>query len=199
MCVMKHASGDPSLNVVNTFHFTIQANDATAMGNIESTLIQFLWGPCDQYLSNDFSGAVVEHRWYRLTDPQPRVPVRVTTPHTLVTGSDRLPSEIALCASYHGTYSSGTPNARKRGRFFFGPLATATNTGSTGRPTSALRTALKDAMAGIKSFSDLDNDWTWVQYSPTGDLTSTVTGGWVDDAWDVQRRRGQPVTSKTTW
>jgi hypothetical protein len=42
-------------------------------------------------------------------------------------------------------------------------------------------------------------DWTWCLYSRKLDLMPEIVGGWVDNAWDIQRRRGYAATSRTTF
>jgi len=41
--------------------------------------------------------------------------------------------------------------------------------------------------------------WDWVVYSPTNGNTVNVDNGWVDNAFDTQRRRGLAVTARTNW
>jgi hypothetical protein len=39
----------------------------------------------------------------------------------------------------------------------------------------------------------------WSVYSPTTGLFVPITGGWVDNAVDIQRRRGGAATARQTW
>jgi hypothetical protein len=41
--------------------------------------------------------------------------------------------------------------------------------------------------------------WNWVAYSPTADEANQITNGWVDNAWDTQRRRGLYYSQRGTY
>ena len=42
-------------------------------------------------------------------------------------------------------------------------------------------------------------DPTWAVWSRHDALARAVVGGWCDDAWDVQRRRGEVAVVRTTF
>lgn len=121
------------------------------------------------------------------------------------TTSHSMPLEVALCTSLQSgerISPSGVPVARRRGRVFIGPLsnyATTTTPGVIPAPNSLLVTRLS---AATKTLVDAGNPagegvigvWSRVEGS-----ASEVTKGWVDNAWDTQRRREVDATSRTSW
>lgn len=144
-------------------------------------------------------------RWkgYDLNDAIPRAPrhdvVAALTVSTL-TSSGAVP-EAAQCLSFQGVTVSGTPQARRRGRIFLGGLATPCDLGTASvfpATNGAARTNIPVAAAALKSGLTTDG-WTWSVYSRTDDAMVTVANGWMDNAPDTQRRRGNTATARTTF
>ena len=144
-------------------------------------------------------------RWkgYDLSDPEPRAPVYDVTfaiaPITLV--SSVLPPETAVCCSFQGALISGAPQARRRGRIFLGCIGTAWATSTTSSFPDlnlAKRTGLAAAMGALLT-ATAAADWTWCVWSRTNGVMVPVTNGWVDNAPDTQRRRGNAPSLRTTW
>jgi hypothetical protein len=117
------------------------------------------------------------------------------------------PGEVAAAISYHADLtdvpeSSGDtrPAARKRGRIFLGPLTTAigSNEGvnQDASITSSIRTNLGKSALALRDSNALT---TWCVYSPTANTVYEVVGGYVDDAFDTQRRRGTKAEIRTVW
>jgi hypothetical protein len=123
-------------------------------------------------------------------------------------GAGPLPREVAFCLSYHG-YLVGQaeevadgpdagvardrPAARHRGRIYLGPLSQAALTaGTESRPGNAVQViALAMATYLLTPPAPLyDNGCEWVVYSRKNAFAYPVTGAWVDNEWDTQRRRG---------
>jgi hypothetical protein len=113
---------------------------------------------------------------------------------------------MALCLSYKADYVGGFPQARQRGRIYLGGFATLLAAGSASSfpaVSSTSRTAIATAATALKTGLFADG-WVWVVLSPTNvalnaQNTFTVTGGWIDNAADTQRRRGQKATARTSW
>ena len=139
---------------------------------------------------------------YDMTAPKPRVPV-FDVPVTLsgLQATNTLPREVALCLSFQASRVSGVAQARRRGRVYFGPFAVASNNGTTSRPDNALITAVRDGAQAFVNLSSTDPDWEWFVISEaTGTpIGNSVHDGWVDDAWDTQRRRGQDPSTRTAF
>ena len=198
--ILPRDTGLPEDVSVNTFHFlTLGAPEGAAgIDDIFAKLKAF-------YTSiQNLLGAVVAppmlFKAYNLSDAPPRAPLAETT-HPITPNTSSLVEEVAVCLSYHGPKASGLAQARRRGRIFIGPLA-----GSAGvtvanrvRFDSSFSTILKNAGAALRDASNAATEWKWVVYSPTttlGAQTTNVTGGWVDDAFDTQRRRGPAPTGR---
>jgi len=158
------------------------------------------------YLTPDIDPLSCRIKLYNLTDPQPRTPALDTNlPLTTLGSTDVLPSEVAACMSFRGAPVSGVPAARRRGRVYIGPLNINAADASTGRPELTFMTDVAAAGAAIIALNSA-LEAVWVVYSPTDDPTPdssstgvTIDNGYVDDAWDTQRRRGLRPTARITF
>jgi len=196
--VLPLLSGLPNDVVTNTVYFDTAAVTLEDAYDEISARISNAYGEIDDKLAVALSrvtGAcsVVQ---YDMADPEPRIPVRTDT-FTLGGASvaTLLPTEVSLVLSYHADYESGVANARRRGRLYLGPWD-GDQLGH--RPPAALITACI-AFADELATSVLEATVTWRQYSPTTGQDRGVVGGYVDDAWDTQRRRGYQASERTTW
>lgn len=123
-------------------------------------------------------------------------------------GTGSYPPEIAIAATYHGLKTAEIgpndtrPMSRRRGRIYLGPLIIGVGAEDAStkeiRVVSTLRNTAAAAMHELHADAAAAGG-TWVVHSKTSGTTWEVLGGWVDDAWDVQRRRGNLPTVKTTW
>lgn len=204
----EHADGLAELRCINTFHFDII--DANPIPDIESlntelknfynaslggaTIAQYI-SPRIQRTANASS-----IRWYRLSDPKPRAPLDVET-WTLgpTTDSSSLPQEVAFCLSYRGSQESGLNMARRRGRIYIGPLALSANgTAQESQPITGFMTRVRAGAVALRAGAAAVGA-PWVVYSPTGGSHTEIVGGWTDNAWDTQRRRGSNASARITW
>lgn len=188
----------PANYVTNSWCFmgTDPIADATALTNAMRTFYG-AWAPT--YMSNLVAQNGHEVKYYDLPGPIPNYPVLEQT-FNLATapGGAPLPSELAVVLSIHGVRTPGFPQSRRRGRLYLGPLGTAAQSG--GRPVAAFITALTAAATAFKGTVDgLAGDTEWAVWSVTDGAAVDISGGWVDNAMDVQRRRGVEATSRTTW
>lgn len=138
-------------------------------------------------------------KYYDLPGAVPNYPILETTFNltTAPTGAG-LPSEVASCLSFQGARQAGFPQARRRGRIYLGPLLASVN--SAGRPAAGFRTAIAAAATTLRTtISGLTTNPSWVVWSPTNGSSVPVTNGWIDDSFDIQRRRGLAYTSRTVW
>lgn len=132
---------------------------------------------------------------YDMADPEPRAPVQVVTGTTLTPGTTSLPPELAVCLSFQAVQQSGTPQARRRGRVYIGPLRVAA-IDSAGNVATTAATTIATAADALLTASKAASTWAWAVNS-TVDLTAIeVDNGWVDQAIDVQRRRGKASPSR---
>lgn len=206
----------PEDAIVNTWHFDDDDDPIAAPDDTRDWIMQALTG-FYQTIDNVLLAASVTSpatvRLYDMADPTPRQPLFTEQiALTPVNGDDGLPSEVALCLSFSAAVSSGQNAARRRGRLYLGPIATAaiTTEGGARRPSAAVRTVIANAAAvvrnGIEHPGSPGLHLKWAIYSPTTDATDTlanafndVATGWIDDAFDTQRRRGARPTTRTTF
>lgn len=188
----------PANYVTNSWAFmgTDPVADATAL-TAAIKAFYAAWAPT--YMSNLVAQNGHEVKYYDLPGPRPNYPVlEQGFNFTTAPGGAPLPSELSCVLTIHGTRTPGFPQSRRRGRLYLGPLGTAAQSG--GRPVSAFMTALTTAAIAFKSTVDgLAGDTAWAVWSVTDGAAVGVSGGWVDNAMDVQRRRGVEPTSRTTW
>lgn len=125
-------------------------------------------------------------------------------------GASDYPEECAICVSFHASTvdvpeeaALGRPAARRRGRFYFGPLASAGSLGADGmfhvaaQPIAALSASAK-FLAVPDPTIPADNAFLQV-WSRSDGVVRPVVGGHVDNEFDTQRRRGLKATSRTLW
>lgn len=127
------------------------------------------------------------------------MPIKMSSP------SPSMPSEVAVVLSFHGDLTGALvevgntrPRARRHGRVFLGPLnKNAVEEGllSVVRPAVAFRTAVIDAAEVLAESAGP----VWSVWSRTDGVIREVRGGWVDDAFDTQRRRGVAPTLRGTF
>lgn len=207
--VLAGLSNKPEDVVVNTFHF--QHADALAVSRqiVADYVIEFYnvlttgtpSGPAvadylSKWLSRAASKSVV--KVYDLAEPMPREPS--LHPFTLGASSmgvvAEMPAEVALCASFYATRNL----PRQRGRLYIGPFsvpATVDDTAQVERaiPSSSLIGSLAGSLKRLIAKPDTGPRFS--VWSPSDQQSRIVTNGWVDNAWDTQRRRGQDATLRT--
>jgi len=143
------------------------------------------------------------HKYYDMAAPLPRVPVYNTTDTFAgsVAPSSSIPPEVALCVSYQAPATSGVPQARRRGRLFLGGIGAGMTAGTTSTFPVPGTTLIANAAARASICADftVTTPWQWVIWSRTLGTSADVTDGWVDNAFDTQRRRGQAASARTLW
>lgn len=153
------------------------------------------------YMGDQVSLADSRIKVYDLNDPAPRIPEVRTVSFGTVPSGTRLPSECAAVLSYRSgaaTVGGGSLDPRARGRLFIGPLSSIVMQDAS-QPDTILTQTFVNALVGAGDYlrDQTDNDLTWVQYSRLNDALANVTGGFVDNAFDTQRRRGSPASLRT--
>ena len=152
------------------------------------------------YFGNTVAQNGHEVKWYDLTQATPpNYPITTQTFNlTSNPGTDGMPSEVALCMSFQGEKVPGFPQRRRRGRIYFGPIVSTASAG--GRPTTAIITALANAGAALGAALPTSTNPGQLSVWSTSDAAAVeVTNGWVDNAFDTQRRRGIDPTTRTTF
>lgn len=194
---LKTSSAIPADYVVNTFSFDFtnsQANIDAATLNIKDFY--------DAITATGFSAAMSQAghviKWYLHGGAKPNYP-QAETGFALdsAPAGSQLPSEVALVMSFQGDRIPGQEQRRRQGRIYLGIGDAAQN--SSGRPSSTLINAVVAAGGQLITDVDTDTDGKWTVYSTLNGSSVEVTNGWVDNAWDTQRRRGIETTARTTF
>jgi hypothetical protein len=183
----------PEDKFVNTFHFS---NPFTSAALAQSAVRDFYLNTrsSTRSLGYHLSPSILrnfEIRVYNLGDPEPRVPqiFNWTLPTRPPQSSTGIPEEAAVCLSFHG---APPRTARRRGRIYFGPM------GSTGEQISPAGDAvftrvtnnlIDDLIEAGEGLLASNQGWAIRSTVPTENFVQ-VTGGWVDNRLDTQRRRG---------
>lgn len=205
------ASGLPEDVFVNTFHFllapSIDGTDPALWDNDfgegltptehAMNLVFDFYDTFKALIPGEAMADGLELRAYKLLDPTPRVPF--ISPRPAINwgaGSLAFPKEVALCVSY----KSDLPGASGRGRIYVGPFA-----GSAGafdsvrkdlKPSSTTIQVLKNAAVGLLDDQDIVR---WAIFSPKLGNASAIVEGYIDDAFDTQRRRGADPNERTVF
>lgn len=109
-----------------------------------------------------------------------------------------LPEELSVALSFQGTRQAGFPQARRRGRIYLGTFNTSVFTGN--RPATTFTNAMVAAAQALKgSVTAAGAGFGWVVWSSADGAAVPVNNGWIDNAFDVQRRRGVDPTARTTF
>lgn len=188
---------------VNNLHWETDDVLPATLNVIEGWVSTF-YNAWAAYRSPQWTWEQTTVKWYKMGDPPPRAPVReVSLALNASTGTQALPPELALCCSFQGNRVSGIPQARQRGRIYLGPLAGVAADTTLARPANAFTTAVQSAADALITVMTGDTNKHWIVFTKYagpvpggGDWHARVTNGWIDDAWDIQRRRGNRPTSR---
>lgn len=195
---------------MNTFHFT-GIDDVEDMCIAIKVRLEAFYddvpvggtNPLKNYLSGELAITSTRVKMYDMADPEPRVPVFDDTlglSSATPLSSSNLPGEVALCTSYLAAAESGGHPARRRGRLYIGPLCNAVMASSTttaARPSSTFISDLYRTTKDLAGASTLGA--RWVVWSRVDQAAHAIVRGYVDNAFDTQRRRGVESTSRSLW
>ncbi len=198
----------PEDQYVNNWYFRNDDPLGNPAAAIKIVLDRFYTGvnPNGNFLSNWIAGYVnnaFTFKIYDLGQAPPRVPQIVAAAPLPNTAGSAMPAEVAACASFY----AGTSTPRRRGRHYIGPLTVSAGENNPADSEMKLnllfRTTLTQAYMDVQGTSQ---NVTWVMVSKGGTAPPleapgayVVTAGWVDDAFDIQRRRGRKAQARTTW
>lgn len=199
MVTIPKDSGVPEDAITNVLYFDADATSGSA-ASITTALSTFYTAVMPQ-LSSTLNPTAAKVRFYNMGDSEPRAPYAdnfLTIGAT--TGPLTGPPEIACVLSFQGDRESGVRQGRRRGRIYLGPLG-YTGLGNAETINVSTVDAIAAAGGALMDASDASSTWSWVVYSQVpGHLAWTVvTNGWVDNAFDVQRRRGIDPTYRKTF
>lgn len=187
----------PANFLTNTLYFD-QGTSVATFDAIRDQIVLHYSSLASQFYPSTVAQVGHEIKFYDVLQAPPSYPIVSYVFNMAATPSgDPLPSEVALVASFQGPKISGIKQARRRGRNYIGPLKASLNT--LGRPSA---TALTNLAAAYDLFGTQVNaitDVDWVVWSGVSLTATPITDGWVDNAFDTQRRRGVQTTSRTTY
>lgn len=156
------------------------------------------------YMGRQINWSDIALKVYDLGVAAPRIPEVRSLEMTQPSAAGALPNECAIVLSYRsgaGTTGGGSSDPRKRGRMFLGPWKDGAVTFSSGTDGDAKVTP--NLLLAIVEAADYlltePEDLSWQQYSRVANDMSVVAGGFVDNRFDTQRRRGQVATTRTTF
>lgn len=207
-------SGDPIDVAMNTWHFRSDEVSSADLDMLDiSAALNTFYLSFDQHMSANLTGTL-EKRTYQLLDPEPRQPGIIESTG-FTPGTTALPNELAVCLSYRAAYESGASKRRRRGRIYLGPWAATSSEFADGtgdaRVATTLRAAINDAAPALVGALPTPNGNSIIEWcvfsradyedaAPPGVENSVVglsaafhpvVGGKVDNAFDIQRRRGR--------
>jgi len=117
-----------------------------------------------------------------------------------------LPAEVCIVGSFHTDLAGilerdgdTRPASRRRGRVYLGPLQTSALHVVASVDVIDVNPALiADLNQSMLELQAAQPDWSvWSRVD--ADLHNPLVGGWVDNAFDTQRRRGEAPSFRTTW
>lgn len=212
-CSLPYFTNIPEDVVVNSWHLIFEDGigtppNITDYGNALDNFKTFYDSVYTTLARAAWVGSTMTIKAYDLQLPEPRVPIFSgnRTIAGVAAAAGAAPPEAAICMSYRGNYIGGVPQARQRGRIFLGGFAQPTAVGSAAsfpEVSAGVRTNICTAASTLRTNMLADN-WTWIVYSPTngaagGQESFNTQHGWVDNAIDTQRRRGNAASARTTW
>lgn len=196
--VLLHTADNVPENFIsNSWAFTVDS-PAAAGANL-TPILKAYYDSVRTYLSPVIAASGHEIKYTVLPGTPPNYPYDIDlwafgTPP----GGSAIPDEVSLCLSFQGTRGAGFPQARRRGRVYIGPFNSTALNGN--RPAAALMTAMANAAITLKAaVTAVGGTYAWDVWSPTDGASTHVNNGWIDNAFDTQRRRGVAYTSRTTW
>lgn len=220
---LKHLSGIPHDDVMNNFVFRTSATPPSTanLDDIKTALTTFyntgagspshaICNAIGSQMSRVTDASLITYYVLdgHLDGTAHGSPVRTDTwtlGSPIGTGSN-FPSEVAVCLTFHTAYltdpefgpGGSRPRARDRGRIYLGPIRDATR--STALDNEArLDPDWNQAFGAAAARLVADASTQWMVWSRKNVATNTVSTGWVDNAYDTQRRRGPDTTSRLSW
>lgn len=167
----------------NVFHFTDDDLPAVASAQIAAMLDDFYIGIASR-LSAGWT--LTEFQIKDMATQEVRVFPRVLAGLQV---TDNLPNEVALVISW----TTAVRSRRTRGRTYLAGFTETSNTGNTGnagRPNSDMLDVVVPAASALISVS---KPARLVIYSRVGLSSAEVSGGYINNEWDSQRRRSSDL------
>ena len=205
---MPYFTSIPEDVITNTWHFNYLIGTPTAgewAGLVAA--LQFFYNDCynqtTPMLSPWINAAGCSVKAYDLADPTPRAPVFQSAAALSAANqppSTGYPLERSICLSFQGVQISGQPQARRRGRIYLGGNASLDPGSASSFPSvgATIRTDICANAVQLRTDANAQN-FVWSVWSRMDSAAVPVDNGWVDNAADTQRRRGNAATARTTF
>jgi hypothetical protein len=196
--ILKTVSNVPADYVTNSFCFD-GADTHTSVTALTTALKNFYDQLRPHVGFSSIAQNLHEVKFYDLPGVKPNYPFATTTWNfgTAPVGNPYA-SECCVCLSFQGQKTPGFPQSRRRGRLYIGPCSDAI--ALAGRPVAATVTGVSTQAGLFKTaVSAITGDVKWAVWSVRDQLAVEITDGWVDNAWDIQRRRGILPTARTAF
>lgn len=199
---------------MNTSEATVDAVASNAFGKVAAFIQE-----ARNFYSSVYNPEAAVIKLYNVLDPEPRVPVleSAVAISSVSTNVNDLPAEVAIVISYEAAGESGANMKRRRGRFYFGPLAVVSGDYSF-IPNATVDFFAQIAWEQLVEATGVAVFATYSKYTAMGipvggtptsedeEQPELVPGShrpvvtlWVDNAWDTQRRRGLTATYRKTY
>lgn len=203
-----HVSAVPANAAVNTMHFVTAAPVPTPpdydyiMQGIKDFYAKNNTGAgaLTQLLSANMVPSQLIIKLYDLDDPMPRPPRASVISPSPNSGGGSFPHEVAMVLSTKGLSGPGVNPKRNRGRMFIGPLSD--NASYVSRSSGDVRPSLiarEILAAAATELAKRALGASWAIYSRRDNDLKPIVEGFIDDAFDTQRRRGTNASTRTTW
>jgi len=193
--ILRTVDNLPANFVTNTLHF--DSDDVGTAPTVLTPIVEDFYQANLGIIPTSIAEPGHQIKWYVTDQPTPNYPYETTE---FVLGGfpaqPPLPSEVALCVSFESQKLNGVSQASRRGRIYFGPLAT--NIVSDGRPNNAAMITMGTAFQTMV-FDALSSGNVLGVWSTKLQTFAPFANGWIDNAFDTQRRRGVEPTSRITW
>jgi hypothetical protein len=195
-------SGETKDACTNVWHAETSGAPSSAVAAEFATEVVKVYKDMQSHLSPLMAWSLMFYKAYDLAQPKPRTPIGTgTMGWSGTSGVAALPTECAVCLSFYANPTSGVSQRRRRGRIYIGPLSVQSLNEPDGRLEVLTHQTLRTAGANLRIASDASSTWSWAVVSmATGTpVAYVVNSGWVDNAYDTQRRRGLRSTTRSTF
>jgi len=197
-------SGRPDDVYTNSWHFKASGFPVTDYDNVRDMIFDFYTGQYDAQAApiySHFTDAYMTGFWdlnlYDLTQSIPRVPVYTDSGYVSIPNGEGLPGQDSVVLSFQAQRYAGLPQNRRRNRVYIGPFNLSAT--EDGYVLGQLVEDLLYAGKGLINASHASTNWGWAVYSPFLDEWYPPTDGWVDNGWDIQRRRKKAASQRGTF
>lgn len=116
--------------------------------------------------------------------------------------SSNMPNEMAICCSLTATPALPVLLRNRRGRLYLGPVTSLVIGGMdvAGEEYPAVSSLVRELLAHVlERMATGPTTVLWQIYSRVNEEAYEVSGGFIDNEFDTQRRRQVPATARTVW